>query len=136
MTWHLGRWMALGIMIVGLVGCGDGGPPTGDISGKVSYDGKPIEDGAITFLAADGKAPTAGTTIKDGKYTALKVPVGKVKVQITGSKVVGQKKVYNTPNSPVMPITEQYVPAKYNDKTELTYDVTTGSQTKDYELAK
>ncbi len=127
-----GFLVALGLV----VGCGGGGADTGDISGAVTYDGKPVEDGSITFVAVDGKAPTAGGTIKDGKYTATKVPVGATKVSISASKVVGKKKAYDTPDSPEIPITEPLVPAKYNQTTELRYDVKAGTQTKDFQLAK
>src|SRR5690349_13504580 len=97
-----------------VAGCG-GGEQFGEVSGTVSYDGKPVEDGAITFVP--DKGPTAGGGIKDGKYSA-KVPVGPAKVSISAGKVVGQKKLYNTPDSPSQPVTAEYLPAKYNEKTE------------------
>ncbi len=121
---------------VGLVvGCSGEGA-SGEVSGTVTYDGKLVEDGAISFFPADGKGATAGSTIKEGKYSASKVPVGNVKVSISGSKVVGKKKVYDTPNSPEMPITEELLPAKYNTKSELTLEVKRGANEKSWELAK
>ncbi|HEY1187285.1 MAG TPA: hypothetical protein VGE74_06485, partial [Gemmata sp.] len=54
---------------VALVGCSDE-PQFVDVSGTVSYEGKPVEDGAVTFVPTDGKGQTAGGTIKDGHYTA------------------------------------------------------------------
>ncbi|MBA4190200.1 MAG: hypothetical protein C0467_19620 [Planctomycetaceae bacterium] len=125
------------VFVLGVVtGCGGGGSDLGDLSGAVTYDGKPVEDGAISFIPVDGKSPTAGGTIKDGKYTATKVPVGATKVSITAVKVIGKKKAYDTPDSPEIPITEPLVPAKYNQTTELRYDVKGGVQTKDFQLAK
>lgn len=118
-----------------LIGCSGEGA-SGEVSGTVSYDGKPVEDGAINFVPVDGKSPTAGDVIKDGKYHAKKVPVGNMKVTISGSKVVGKKKVYDTPDSPVMPVTQELLPAKYNDKSELTFEVKSGSNEKNWDLAK
>lgn len=115
-----------------VVGCG-GEDPFGELSGTVSYDGKPINDGAITFIPDNG--PTAGCVIKDGRYVA-KVALGPTKVKISGSNLVGHKKVYDTPDSPVMPVMAEVVPAKYNQATELRYDVQPGKQTKDFDLPK
>jgi hypothetical protein len=117
-----------------IVGCSDDG--LSDVSGTVTYDGKPVEDGQIKFAPADGQGPTAGDVIKDGKYHARKVPVGTAKVTISGAKVIGQKKVYNTAESPVMPVTAELLPAKYNDKSELTFEVKRGKNEKNWELAK
>jgi hypothetical protein len=126
--------MGLFLVAVLLIGC-SGGLDYGVVSGAVRYDGKEIEDGAITFFPMDGKGPTAGDVIKGGKYSA-RVPVGTAKVSISGSKVVGKKKVYDTPDSPERPVTAEFVPEKYNKTSELRYDVQAGPQTKDFDLAK
>ncbi len=128
-----GVFVAVAVLVAGC----SGGPEFGDVSGTVSYDGKPVEDGSITFTPTDGKGQGGGGTIKDGKYTA-KVSLGTMKVNISGSKVVGKKKVYNTPNSPEMPITEEILPNKYSDrnKTELTFEVKPGPGEKNWELPK
>ena len=124
------------VAMAALVGCSGGDGNTGDVSGTVSYDGKPIEDGLINFLSADGKGQTASAPIKDGKYSISKVSVGATKVQIRGSKVTGKKKMYDTPESPEVPIVAELLPAKYHDKTELTFEVKRGSNEKDWDLAK
>ena len=110
----------------------------GDVSGTVTYDGTPVEDGAISFIPIDGKGQGGGGTIKDGKYTATKVSVANMKVQLSGTKVVGKKKVYDTPDSPVMSLTAEVLPPKYSDRdtTELTFEVVPGPSTKNWELKK
>jgi|SRR5579883_187688 len=125
---------AASTLVLGCSGEGD----TADVSGVVKYDGKEVEDGGITFFPADGKGPSGGATIKNGKYTASKVPVGNTKVVITGSKVVGKKKVYDTPDSPERPITQELLPKKYSDKekSELTFEVKRGANEKDWDLTK
>jgi hypothetical protein len=133
---HATAWAITGAVgLVWLAGCG-GGPATGDVSGTASFDGVPIEDGHINFIPADGKGSTAGGIIKDGKYDAKKVPVGAMKVSVSGSKIVGKKKIYDTPNSPEMPLTKDFIPEKYSDmeKTELRYDVQSGRNEKNWDL--
>ncbi|MFO0822580.1 MAG: hypothetical protein U0792_05575, partial [Gemmataceae bacterium] len=121
--------------LVVVLGCG-GGADTGEVSGSVKFDGKPVEEGSISFIALEGNAPTAGGVIKGGKYTATKVPVGAAKVSISAVKVVGKKKAYDTPDSKEIDITEPLLPAKYNTASELRFDVKPGTQTKDFDLTK
>lgn len=130
------RMATLFLPLVGLlVGC-PGAAPTGDVSGTVTYDSQPIEQGSITFTPADGKGPTAGGSIVGGKYTAPKVPAGAAKVSISGAKATGKKKMYDDPNAPLVQTSSEMLPDKYNKSTVLQYDVAPGIQTKDFDLAK
>ena len=115
-----------------LVGCGDG---MGEVNGTVTFEGTPIEEGAISFYPTDGKTPTTGGAIKGGQYS-VKVPPGTMKVVISLPKITGKKKIYNTTNSPEMPITVEALPAKYNEKSELTLEVVAGANRKDWELKR
>jgi hypothetical protein len=124
-------WAGVFAALLALAGCTDS--KNGQVSGTVKVDGIPIESGAITFLPVDGKTATAGGIIKNGAYS-VKVPVGAMKVSISAPKVIGEKKIYNTPNSPVMPITKEALPEKYNEKTELTFEVKPGANPKDWDL--
>ncbi len=112
-------------------GCSE--PTEGVVSGTVIVDGEPAKTGAITYIPVDGKSPTAGAVITDGKYTAT-VPLGKTKIQIHVTKVVGQTKLYDTPDSPLMPIRVEVLPPKYNYQTELLLDVKPGKNQQDYDL--
>lgn len=115
-----------------LSGCGDG---AAEVRGKITYDGKAIEAGAIQFVPVDGKSRTAGSVITNGEYSA-RVPIGLMKVSISGSKTVGTKKLYNTPNSPEMPLKVEALPEKYNQDTTLEYEVKPGENNKDFVLEK
>ena len=44
------------------------------------------------------------------------------------SKVIGQRKVYDTPDSPMLEITEEQIPDRYNSKSELNYEVVSGEK--------
>ena len=60
--------MAASVLLVPLVGCGDSGPARYGVFGTVTFNGKPVEAGSITFLSANSKSPVAGSPITDGKY--------------------------------------------------------------------
>jgi hypothetical protein len=104
------------------------------VTGSVSIDGQPVKSGSIAFFPIDEKSPTTGASIADGQYTA-QVPLGAAKVQIRVAKKVGEKKLYNTADSPVQPIMKETLPARYNDDTELQLDVKPGNTVKNFELA-
>jgi hypothetical protein len=112
-------------------GCAD--QNVGTVSGTITVDGAPVKSGSIAFFPVDGKASTSGAEIVAGQYTA-KVPPGTVKVEIRVPKVVGQKKLYDTPDSPVKDLMAESLPAKYNDATELTLDVQPGKNRQDFPL--
>ena len=113
-------------------GCGTGEPPTYPVKGKVTLDGKPIEKGLIRF-SPTGSASPAGAEIKAGQYS-LKAPPGESKVEITSTIVVGQRKAYNTPDSPMVDITKEAVPDQFNAKTTLKFEVKAGENSKDFDV--
>ncbi|MCC6493005.1 MAG: hypothetical protein IT424_08285 [Pirellulales bacterium] len=114
-----------------VLGCAE--PTEGLVSGRVTVDGAAPASGSIAFFPADGRSGTAGAAIKDGQYAARVAP-GVSKVEIRVSKVVGQKKLYDAPDSPVKPVLAELLPARYNDESELTIDVKLGENEKDWEL--
>lgn len=73
------------LLIMFVVGCGENG---GVVSGKVTYDGKTIESGMVTFTPAKGMGSMVGTDIVDGKYKATGVSVGDNIVQVIAIKKV------------------------------------------------
>lgn len=119
-----------------VVGCG--GPPVGEVSGTVTYDGKAIDQGAIEFHPVDGNGPSTGGSITAGKYAVSKVPVGQAKVRITAAKDSVKMKMYDDAKEYVQKSGGELLPPKYSDDkgTELRYDVTPGAQTKDFTLSK
>jgi hypothetical protein len=119
------------ILMVFLVLVGCGGEPVA--SGTVKVDGQPLEEGNISFFPVDGKSTTAGGPIKGGQYT-VNVPTGTMKVVISKAKIVGYKKLYNTPDAKQYPVTAEALPDRYNEKSELRLDVKPGKNQKDWEL--
>jgi hypothetical protein len=115
-----------------IAGCSTG-PAVGTVNGEVTLDGQPVKDGRVLFTPLDGKGGTGGAVIVDGKFKA-EVPVAKMKVEINGNKVIGKRKAYDTPESPLMDEVAEIIPPKYNFNSELSLDVKRGSQDVKYEL--
>ncbi|MBN2292014.1 MAG: hypothetical protein JXM70_06280 [Pirellulales bacterium] len=126
------RLVCILIMATLVVGCSQG-PPMGEVTGNVVINGTPAKTGSISFFPVDGKSTTTGASITDGKYSAM-VPLGKVKIELRVSKVVGQKKLYPTPDSPVQPIMQEVLPPKYNNQTNLEMEVQKGTNQKDFDI--
>lgn len=124
----------LAVALLAAAGCSAGAPTSGEVIGTVTVDKKPAESGSVAFIPADGKSPTAGAEIKAGKYTAT-VPLGLAKVEIRVQKKTGRKqKLYDTPDSPYQEILEEMLPTKYNNETELKFEVKAGRNEKNWEL--
>jgi hypothetical protein len=126
--------LVAGLCLTSIVGCSDG-PKKYEVSGALTIDGRPPPDGAsITFIPADGKNTTEGCTVMAGKYSAMVVP-GSYKVEIRAPKIkakpmVQPKDDYQTQGE----IVEEMLPAKFNDTTELRFEVKAERNTKDWTL--
>jgi hypothetical protein len=59
--------------------------PTTVITGSVTYDGQPVQNGAITFYPADGRGPSAGAMVAGGQYRVERIAPGKKMVQVVGA---------------------------------------------------
>ena len=93
------------------------------ITGAVTYDGQPLQNGTISFLPSDGRGPTAAAIIAEGNYS-VKVAPGPKHVRIESYKVVGRRHyVPNDPTSPMVDIQKQILPECYNTKTNLTREI-------------
>lgn len=68
------HWLAWGLLVCVTLfyGCGGtDGPARYDVSGSVTFDGKPVPAGVILFTpdgAKNNRGPTGFAKIKDGKY--------------------------------------------------------------------
>jgi hypothetical protein len=126
-------WIGLLFCVVLVVACSQG-PSTGTVSGAVTLDGQPLSKGHIDFTPLDGQGQTGGVMIENGKFSGP-VPVAKMRVKIHATKPSGKKyKAYDTPDSPWEEDVVEALPAKYNEKSDITLDVKRGRQTVNYDL--
>jgi len=120
-----------------VTGCGDGRVR---VSGTVVYEGKPLEQGIISFEPADGVGPTTGGLITDGEYDLTgnaRSTTGEKIVRIVGSRKSGRKLPAPPPSPPGTMIDEmiQCIPKQYNEKSLLKAQITPGNDnTHDFEL--
>lgn len=123
-----------GFAVVALLLAGCSSPEgVGTVSGEVTFDGQPLKDGVIRFVPSDGKTPTVSCSIVNGRYTG-EVPLGPKKVEISASKVVGKRKMYDTPDSPTVDKVAELLPPRYNVQSELSMTVKPGKQEQRYDL--
>jgi hypothetical protein len=113
-------------------GCG-GRAGKGTVTGRVTLDGNPVEKGTIQFFPVDGKGQTAHALIQGGNFTA-EVPVGPKRVEINAPRVVGKRKAYDTPDSPLVEEYRETIPTKYNARSELRTEVKPGRNEADFGL--
>ncbi len=129
------RHILAALVVALLTGC-DSGPKMGDVSGTVSVDGQvPAVGSSITFVPTDGKSGGGGGAIADGRYAA-KLAVGTYKVQIRVPRSVGKApRAREGPGPGGVANIEESLPTKYNDQTELTFDVKPGANEKNWALS-
>jgi hypothetical protein len=79
------------VVLAVLAGCGSGRLP---VHGDVTFDGKPVDLGTISFEPADGQGRATGGKIMDGKYELVGNTAsqpGKKIVRIFASRKTGRK---------------------------------------------
>ncbi len=97
-------------------GC-DNGPKTYRVTGTVTWQGKPVEDGQIIFEAEDGQThPAAGKFQPGGKYE-LRIAAGQKRVKVHAQRSKGFSKVMNQETF------EAYIPVEYDAKSNLKFEV-------------
>lgn len=105
-------------------GCGGGETKT-KVSGTVTLDGVPIENGSISFYPTGATGQNASSGIEKGKYQ-LDSSLGEMKVQISATKVVGKFKAYDTPDSPMLDKVVEIIPPEFNSASKLTVTLKAG----------
>jgi hypothetical protein len=139
------RWLpwSITLLLPLLLGC----RRTGElemvvVSGTVTYQGKPIEEGEIRLVpVGDTKGPTSAGLIRDGHYEITArggVPVGTHRVEIHGVRpVAGATPAEDRPGMAAGSLPkQQYLPKQYNDSSELKVTIEPGRSriTKDFIL--
>jgi hypothetical protein len=115
------------------------------VKGKVTLNGQNVEDGRITFTPIEGEGKISDSSgaaagqIKNGEYNIPEDEgpiVGKHSVSITASRKTGKQIEAAMPAPPgtMIDVVEELVPAKFNSRTELTADLVSGENTKDFAL--
>ena len=114
------------LSIAGFTGCfGDGKV---QVSGTVSVNGIPVDQGTIRFAPVDGVGPTDGASITQGSYS-VQLTTGSKNVHIEGHKKIGEEKQNpDDPSSPVLPVYEAIV------NTDVTVDISASQSDLNFDL--
>ena len=110
-------------------------PPLGRVSGRVTLDGQPLPGVEVNFAPMSGRS-SGGITDDQGRYSLVYVgatngaKVGKHTVFIAWPPDESDGAVNSAQKSRARP----RIPARYNQKTTLSADVTAGSNTFDFAL--
>ena len=125
--WDRCRWVIVGLTMWGLScgGCGGDRPQLGEVTGRVTLDGRPLAEARVTFCPAEGTAgrESVGFTDAEGNYTLVYIrdipgaSVGRHTVRVS-REVNGAERV----------------PQRYNIRSELNYEVVAGAQEINLEL--
>lgn len=123
--------VCLGLLFIAALGCGPSGPKMYEVTGTITFDGKPVQYGEIVFSPEDKKYSADGVQIQtDGSYR-VRVKEGAHIVRIIGMKM--QKSAESKREPTEDPPMESYLPEKYNAKSELRAEVNE-SRRIDFEL--
>lgn len=128
-------WLILvGIVtMLGALGCGAANPPTNQVTGTVTLDGKPVADANVQFMPVDIEATSAfGKTDASGVYTLRTfgesdgAMPGKFKVSVKKTEQVqqGVQKDGEHVGEPIL-VDKNVLPEKYMTKasTPLEFEV-------------
>jgi len=150
------RWLTVCVVASGFcalaIGCGGNSPrpPMGKVSGKVFYDGAPVNTGRVTFTPVSGEGDSGGTPAmgvieSDGSYvlTTFNTGDGAMVGQHIVTVVVPMEDLRDL-NKPgpkgeiAYKLPKELVPKKYTDPatSPLRNTVTAGDNKIDIELKK
>jgi hypothetical protein len=128
------------LLTLGAAGCGNA---KGDLSGTISYNGKPVVLGSVFLIGTDDKPRTAWIE-SDGSFRFADVPVGEVKLAVYSPDPVKQDKRRKSdskrprrqrPVEPELPAVDRTkwfaIPAEYSDvdHSGLRVTITSGPNT-------
>jgi hypothetical protein len=116
------------------LGC-DSDPATGDVKGKVTYKGKPVTEGTVTFLNPNEGGAAEAAIGTDGSYSASRVVIGEYVVEI---KPLMEIKDTDPGKSPPAPVEKNApdIPKKYRQQgtTPLKAKVERGQNEINFEM--
>jgi hypothetical protein len=133
------RLLILAPLVLPLCGCGRNydGPERYPLSGKVSYDGEPVDAGTISFLPAGGAdIRISGGEIVNGAYSVPQergANAGTYRVEIRWGKKTG-KKYFDRDLQMEFDVRKEGLPPRFHEKSELTADVSDAQTTFDFHL--
>ncbi|WP_406694387.1 hypothetical protein V5E97_25255 [Singulisphaera sp. Ch08] len=134
------RLLSTPLLILGIAGCQDDGPAIAPVTGTVTYRGKAVPNLTINFIPTNGR-PSWGMTDSSGYYylhwdedhDGAEVGPHQVSVAFVPGSQGAESGRTKTP--PASPAEQTAIISKYGiEKSPLTFEVKSGSQTIDLKL--
>jgi hypothetical protein len=124
-------------LFLSLPGCGGKkSVPVGEVFGKVTFQGKPVDEGRVTFMNKEAGTDDEALLSPDGTYTIKAVPVGEYKITII-PLIVRERA---DPKGPVVGVEKPApnIPPKYRNSgtTDLTATVKEGKNELNFDLIR
>lgn len=120
--------------VVAVAGC----QPNNSLRGKVTYNGKPVEQGSVVFLSADRNGPGFSARVRGGVYATDKIQLGKHIAIVRGidkpgvkskEEFIRQREQQSNPRN--LPV--DYIPEDATGNSQ-TVDIVGGDQMLDFAL--
>lgn len=138
------KYLPLTLILFLFAGCSGKeyeGPKRYAVSGKVTFDGEPVDGGIISFIPATEQPPdkqrTSGGPIVGGEYALAEgqgLNEGEYQVEVRWSKPTGKQIKDTADTGGMIDVTKNVIPDKYNVVTELRAKVGSGTNKFDFDL--
>ena len=112
-------------LLAAFAGCGSDNPDGIPVSGEVSFQGKPLDQGAIEFTPLDASHRMSGAPISEGEYSIPAeqgLSAGKYQVRITSTAGGAEVDPDQPPGESGTPAKER-IPAEFNTQTKQEVEV-------------
>lgn len=126
----LAAFTSFAATVVLFVGCSGDGKT--EIQGVATWNGAPIEEGYVELSPTDGQGQVVGADIRDGAFVVRTLP-GEKQVSVVAQKKIGERPPTERIPHPE-PIYQQFLPAKYNERSELRVTIAASEPTLRLEL--
>lgn len=120
----------LPVALLGLVlaGCGSG---NATVTGRITFNGEPVNRGSLTLIPADGKGQPAGGNVENGAFTIKEVVPGEKTVQIMAVYPIGREK---RDDGSELEIVGDFLPAEWGLNSKHTLMVTAPTTSHDFTI--
>jgi hypothetical protein len=129
-----------GILVQAILFLGCGADPLGrqPVSGMVTLDGSPVENGTVSFHPVDNTATASAGAIEKGQFALDRergLAAGKYRVTINAPKPgTGQAAQENALPGDPLPVPEELIPAEWNTNSNEVVEVN-GSAANEFNFA-
>ena len=122
------NWYGILVLAIFFLGCGADPLGRQPVSGVVTLDGSPVENGTVSFHPVDSAQTGSAGAIEKGHFALDRergLAAGKYRVTINAPKPgTGQEAQENTLPGDPLPVPEELIPADWNSNSNEVVEVT------------